>query len=86
MQDWITTLDRDDKKSLAMLLCFVFVKEFAFTETSTAKATGKIINKSDKMIRRWCTELISNNGKCSESKQVGTKGQEFSGLMKNFQD
>ena len=30
VQDWVTTLDRDDKKSLAMLLCFTFVNKFSF--------------------------------------------------------
>ena len=50
MQDWIKTLDRDDKKCLAMLLCFIFVKEFSFTEIRTAKTAEKIIDKSHKTV------------------------------------
>ena len=69
VQDWVTTLDRDDKKSLAMLLCFIFVNEFSFTETRAAETAGKIINKNDKTIRRWRTDLIANNGTFSDSKQ-----------------
>ena len=53
VQDWILTLDKDDKKSLAMLLCYVFVKEFSFTETRAAEASARIVSKSDKTVRRW---------------------------------
>ena len=31
-----------------MLLCFIFVKEFSFTETRAAETAAKIIDKSDK--------------------------------------
>ena len=70
VEGWVSTLDRDDKKSLAMLLCYTLVKEFAFTETRAAETTGKIIKKSDKTVRRWRTDLITNNGTFSESKQL----------------
>jgi hypothetical protein len=49
-----------------MLLCYTLVKEFADTET---RATGKILKKLDKTIRRWRTDLVANNGTFSESKQ-----------------
>ena len=66
---WIGTLERDNKKSVAMLLCYTLVKEFADTETRAAETTGKILKKSDKTIRRWRTDLVANNGTFSESKQ-----------------
>ena len=69
VEGWIATLDRDDKKSLAMLLCYALVKEFSFTETRAAVFTAKIINKSEKTVRLWRTDLITNNGTFSKSKQ-----------------
>ena len=68
VEGWIAILDRDDKKSLAMLLCYALVKEFSFTETRAAVFTAKIINKSEKSVRLWCTDLITNNGTFSKSK------------------
>lgn len=69
VQDWIVTIDKNDEKSLAMLLCFSFMKEFAFTESRAAETTAKIINKADKTSRHWRTDLITNDGNFSESKQ-----------------
>lgn len=63
---WIATLDREDQKSVAMLLCYTLVKAFTYTETSAAETTGKILGKSDKTIR---TDLIVNKGTSSTSKQ-----------------
>ena len=36
-EDWLTALDRDDKKSLAIFLCHVFVKQFAINNTDVSK-------------------------------------------------
>ena len=35
-EDWLTALDRDDKKSLAIFLCHVFVKQFAMNNTDVS--------------------------------------------------
>ena len=74
---WVQTLDHEDKQSVAMLLCFVLVKELSFTETRAAELTAKVIDKNEKTVRRWHTDLIRNGGSFSESSQGGL------GQMKN---
>ena len=50
MQSWVQALDHEEKKSLAMLLSFVLVKELSFTETKAAKLTVTGIDKNGKTI------------------------------------
>ena len=52
-----------------MLICSTLVNEFSFTETRAAEFTAKIVNKSDRIVRKWRADLISNNGAFPESKQ-----------------
>lgn len=66
---WVRTLDRDDKKSLAMLLCSVHVTELEFTETRAAELTAEIVHKTDRTIRQWRTDLIQNGGEFPSSEQ-----------------
>lgn len=66
---WVHALDHEDKKSVAMLLCFVLVNELSFTETRAAQLTAKVINKNEKTVRCWRTDLITNKGSFSESRQ-----------------
>lgn len=66
---WVQGLDHEDKKSLAVLLCFVLVKELDFTQTRAAELAAKVIDKHDKTVRRWRTDLIANGGSFSESTQ-----------------
>ena len=49
VSSWLEGLDHEDKKSLAMTLCFVLVKELSFTETRAAELTAKVIKKNDKL-------------------------------------
>ena len=69
VQSWVQALGHEDKKSLAMLLCCVFVKELSFTETNAAKLTATVINKNEKTVHCWRTDLIKNGGEFSKNKQ-----------------
>ena len=69
VKSWVQALDHEDRKSLAMLLCFVLVKELSFTETNAAALTSRVISKNEKTVRRWRTDLVSNGGASSESNQ-----------------
>jgi capsule polysaccharide export protein KpsE/RkpR len=69
VDEWVQSLDREDKKGLAMPLCSTLVNELAFTETKAAEFAAKIVHKADRTIRQWRTDLISNNGTFPESKQ-----------------
>ena len=68
VEGWVQTLDRDDKKSLPMLMCSALVSELSFTETRAAEFAVKIIHKSDRSVRQWHADLISNNSTFPESK------------------
>ena len=68
-EKWVQSLDQEDKKCLAMPFCSTLVNEFSFTETRAAEFAAKIVNKSDRTVRQWRTDLISNNGTFPESKQ-----------------
>ena len=46
VEGWVQALDHEDKKSLAMLLCFVLVKVLSFTETNAAALTARVICKN----------------------------------------
>jgi hypothetical protein len=69
VEGWVQALDHEDRKSLAVLLCFVLVKELSFTETNAAALTARVICKNEKTVRRWRTDLVSNGGAFSESNQ-----------------
>ena len=62
VEEWVTGLDHDDKKALAMLLCFTLATEVAFTETAAAQTAAKLIWKSDRTVLQWRSDLIFNEG------------------------
>ena len=82
MDGWVRTLDRDDKKSLAMLLCSVLVTELEFTETRAAELTAEIVHKTDRTICQWRTDLIQNGGEFPMSRE-STDVVEFFGPVKS---
>lgn len=69
VEDWVQTLDRDDKKSLAMFLCYHLVVRFQYTETRAAECAAELIHKSDRTVRQWRANLVTNDGVMPESKQ-----------------
>ena len=69
VEGWVQALDHEDRKSLAMLLCFVLVKELSLTETNAAALTAREICKNEKTVHCWHTDLVSNGGAFSESNQ-----------------
>ena len=58
VEEWVQTLDREGTKGLAMLFCSTLVNEFSFTKTRAAEFAVKIVNKSDRTVRQWRTDLI----------------------------
>ena len=68
VEDWILTLDRDDKVSLGLFLCYHLQHLFNFTQTKAAEYVGVMLGKSDCTIRQWCHDFIES-GEVPESKQ-----------------
>lgn len=67
--DWIAALDKDDKRSLGIFLQHIFMKHHGMKSTSAAKLVGTVIEKNEKTIRKWRTEVICNKGELPETKQ-----------------
>ena len=57
---WVMTLDHEDKKSLAIFLCYNLV---------TAEYAAKMVYKSDRTVHKWHSDLVSNSGILPESMQ-----------------
>ena len=68
-KEWVSALERDDKKALAIFICNFLVSDFNFTWTNAAQCTANLIGKCERSVRKWRSELIENNGEFPESKQ-----------------
>ena len=64
-EDWVCHLERDDRVSLGLFLCFQHKKQFKLRETEAAEMAGLMIGKSDKAVREWRAYFTENG----ESKQ-----------------
>ena len=69
VDEWVKTLDHEDRKSLAVFLCHNFVTHFSFTETHAAEYAAKMVYKSDRTVRQWRTDLVHNGGEFPDTKQ-----------------
>ena len=52
VEDWVLTLDRDDKISLSLFLCYHLQHLLNFTHTKAAEYAGIMLGKSDRTIRQ----------------------------------
>ena len=69
VEEWVLHLDRDDKISLSLFICFHLEKIFQFTQTNAAEYASIMLGKSDRTIRQWRTDFTANNGEIPENKQ-----------------
>ena len=53
VEEWVLHLDRDDKISLSLLLCFHLEKLFHLNQTNAAEYASIMLGKSDRTIRQW---------------------------------
>ena len=49
-EDWVCHLDRDDRVSLGLFLCFQLSRYLQLGETKAAELSGMVIGKSDKAV------------------------------------
>ena len=68
-EDWVLQLERDDKVSLGLFLCFQMSNLLGLGETESAELAGMMIGMSDKSIREWRSYFLNNGGEIPESKQ-----------------
>ena len=67
-EQWKSTLDQEDLKSLAVFLCHIFTSELDLSHSKAAEHTAKIIGKTERTIRQWRTDLVAH-GEIRESKK-----------------
>ena len=60
--DWIFGLDRDDRKMMAMFMYDNYMQRFDMRKTAAAVEVGQALGISDKTIRLWRRDFISNGG------------------------
>ncbi len=65
-EDWLFSLDRDDKKMMAMMLYDNYMSRFGLLKTAAAVEVGLVLGISDKTIRMWRRDFLSNGGEFSE--------------------
>ena len=68
-EEWLMSLDHDDKKSLSMFLCFNLGRQFSMKDTEAAVLVAQMVGKSDRTIRQWRSDLVGNDGEMPESQQ-----------------
>ena len=67
-EEWVTHLEREDRVSLGLFLCFQLSKHFDLGETKAAELAGMMVGRSDKTVREWRKQFLEN-GEVPESKQ-----------------
>ena len=65
--DWISHLEREDRVSLGLFLCFQLSKHFDLGDTK-AEIAGIMVGRSDRTVREWRKQFLEE-GEVPESKQ-----------------
>ena len=66
-EGWVSHLDRDDRVSLGLFLCFQLTKQLGLSETKAAELAAEMVGKFDKTVREWRTQFFENSGEIPES-------------------
>lgn len=75
-------LDHDEKKSLAIFLCYNLATHFQLKDTQGAKVAAAMVGKCDRTVWQWRSDMVSNNG--PRANRVGTKEVGYRGTMKSL--
>ena len=67
--EWVESLDRDNRVSLGLFFHFQLMQYFSFTMMNAAKYAGLLVDRSERTIQEWRKAFFDNNGEISESKQ-----------------
>ena len=65
-EDWLFHLERDDKNMMAMLLYDNYVDKFKLLKTAAAAEVSSLLGMSERTVRKWRKDFISNGGEFSE--------------------
>ena len=59
--DWMNELDREDLQMMAMMMYDYFVRQLKFMKTRTAEEVAKCLGISDRTVRAWRKDFLSNH-------------------------
>lgn len=68
IEEWVLSLDREDKISLGLFVSFHLEHLLNFTKTNAADYSGIMIGKSERTIRQWQTDFLEA-GEIPDNKQ-----------------
>ena len=69
LDEWLDNLPRDDVQHMALLLYTNLSKEFGLQKTNSASVVASFLHKSERTIRRWIDNFVSNDGEFSDTQQ-----------------
>ena len=70
-EDWINELDREDLQMMAMMMYDYFVRQLKFMKTRAAEEVAKCLGISDRTVRAWRKDFLSNHRSFKESRGKG---------------
>ena len=65
-KEWLSSVERNDVKMMAMMLYDRFFGHWRFTKTSAAAEVGEILGLNEKTVRSWRKDFYLNKGEFSE--------------------
>ena len=69
IEDWASSLSRDDKQSLVITLHYALVEVNSFPSNKAADLIASLVGKTERTVRDWKYSFISNNGSFPETQQ-----------------
>ena len=69
IEDWASSLTRDDLMSLAIVLHYALVEVNGIAVSKAAKLIASMIGKTERTVRDWKYSFIANDGSFPESQQ-----------------
>ena len=64
--DWIFSLDREDRKMMAMMLYDNYITVFGIQKTAAAVEVSRLLGVSERTVRMWRQDFVSNGGEFRE--------------------
>ncbi len=81
--EWISEIDKDVKRSLAVFLCNVFVKYHGLRYTAAAEMVAMLVGKADKTVRRWRSHFYLTEELCQIANKENSGEEEYCATMKS---
>ena len=66
--DWVNKLNREDLQMMAMMIYDYFFKQLKFFKTRAAEEVAKCLGISDKTVRAWRRDFMTNHRSFKEGK------------------